>query len=213
MGGSGSGARSSRMMTTNEAFFSISIKSVQLMLDEGQKADGTIEWSGGVIPFSFSPSPAILYLGPFKRPTATLPLAPTPQPFGGLRWWFQCTRCWRYRRVLYQPQPEYPFRCRVCYGLRYGSQREDDGQRMHRKAAKYCFRAGLDWPDAWDAALQAFPPKPRRMHWKTYARLEEGWYQADRRRDDWFAEEFVRKFPTLIGEVGPWRAMEPGRRS
>lgn len=83
---------------------------------------------------------------------------------GGIRHWFLCPRCRSRRRVLYAA----PFaavsgwRCRVCWDLRYDSQR----QRKHRRweLRREQLEAELAHVDA-----DGVPAKPPRMHWRTYA--------------------------------------------
>jgi hypothetical protein len=44
----------------------------------------------------------------------------TPQRFGGVRWWFECPRCWKRCAKLYLPDSS-GFACRVCHDLTYRS--------------------------------------------------------------------------------------------
>jgi hypothetical protein len=76
-------------------------------------------------------------------------LAAVPQPFGGVRWWFDCPRCCRRCATLYLPRAESAFGCRRCYGLKYASQQTDCADRMHRRAAAVCRRLGLSREAAW----------------------------------------------------------------
>jgi hypothetical protein len=48
-------------------------------------------------------------------------LRPTPQRFGGLRWWFACPGCWRRCAKLYLPRQASVFLCRLCHDLSYVS--------------------------------------------------------------------------------------------
>jgi pyruvate-formate lyase-activating enzyme len=61
------------------------------------------------------------------------------------------------------------FRCRSCHNLRYSSQYEPAYQRAIDQADK--LRKRVDGHrGAFDG--DAFPPKPKGMHWATYWRLE-----------------------------------------
>jgi hypothetical protein len=109
--------------------------------------------------------------GPDGAPRDVLELVPflyTATKFDGLRAWFQRLACKRRCRVLYAGKR---FRCRRCYGLAYNSQREAYYQRAMRQAEKLRKRIRHKLGCTFDEA--AFPPKPRRMHWRTYWRLEE----------------------------------------
>lgn len=105
-----------------------------------------------------------------------IPLVSTRPNYGGLRWWFLCPggvalaasrRCWRRVRKLYlEPGHKY-FACRHCGDLSYASQREDYAHRAMSKAQAIRVRLGGS------AAMSPFfPPKPKRMRWKTYRRLQ-----------------------------------------
>jgi hypothetical protein len=77
-------------------------------------------------------------------------LTTTPLPWGGLKWWFRCPRCWPgsdslRRRKLYLPPGATHFGCRQCYDLTYESCQE-----AHRFDAMYRSMAaelGGDWRD------------------------------------------------------------------
>jgi hypothetical protein len=86
--------------------------------------------------------------------------------YGGERCWFLCPRCGTRVAVLYLGGVR--FRCRHCYGLRYGSQNESPSDRLLRKARKIRTRI--------NASRSLFEPvwqKPKGMHWKTFQRLRE----------------------------------------
>jgi len=108
----------------------------------------------------------------------------TPCNYGGVRHWFVCpgcieeleahgvsdylgeeARCGRRVAKLYLPPGGRLFLCRHCYGLAYLSQRISVDLRMARKSI--AIRTGLGQ----QAFGQAFPPKPKGMHQRTYERL------------------------------------------
>jgi hypothetical protein len=97
-----------------------------------------------------------------------VPFVYTPTRFGGRRCWLQCLACKRGCRVLYGGRH---FRCRRCYGLAYASQRESHFQRALDQADRIAKRLGSTWGCAFDGS--GVPPKPKRMRWDTYRRLEE----------------------------------------
>ncbi len=97
-----------------------------------------------------------------------IPIVTTRTRFGGIRHWFECPACGRRCRKVHGGSR---FRCRRCHGLRYQSQYEwaPIGIARRRWAVRECLdRGGREWSVALD---DGFPPKPRRMHWRTYERL------------------------------------------
>jgi hypothetical protein len=89
---------------------------------------------------------------------------------GGRRPWFTCPAhfsgkyCGRRVALLYLDGKL--FACRRCCGLAYASQQESLWGRGLGKAQKIRMQLGGS-PNP----LEAFPDRPKRMHWKTYDRL------------------------------------------
>lgn len=92
-------------------------------------------------------------------------LQTTPQPFGGVRWWFLCPRTGKRAVRLFLPRGGHQFWSRHAYGLGYASQRETAMDRASRRGSKLYAAMGGDghWRD--DPL-----PKPKWMRWKTYDR-------------------------------------------
>jgi hypothetical protein len=90
----------------------------------------------------------------------------TPQHFGGERLWFACPGCGRRCAVLYGGRR---FLCRRCVAMPYASQNEAVQSRLVRRAQAIRKRVGGS--EYANLSLD-FPPKPKRMHWKTYSRLQ-----------------------------------------
>ena len=93
-------------------------------------------------------------------------LITTPQPFGGLRWWFECPRTFRRSVRLFLPRGGHQFWSRHAYGLGYACQRESAMDRAWRRGSKlYSFMGGKkhDWRD--DPL-----PRPKGMRFRTYER-------------------------------------------
>lgn len=87
----------------------------------------------------------------------------TPCYFGGYRPWFICPGCWKRVTKLYAADGRI-FRCRLCHGLHYLSQRENrDGRRLTRAQA-ICRRLT-------GSPVGDFRIKPKGMHQTTWARL------------------------------------------
>lgn len=96
-----------------------------------------------------------------------IPLDSTPCHYGGERMWFCCPGCGRRRAVLFGVGGR--FRCRACHALAYSSTREDAFERTTRRCAR--IRKKLGETSGYGVPWDTFPPKPPRMHWRTYWRL------------------------------------------
>ena len=88
----------------------------------------------------------------------------TATRFAGRRPWFSCPSCGQACRILYGTQS---LRCRKCRNLKYQSQYEAPAFRLLDRASKIRRRLGPA-----GASGEPLPPKPRRMCWRTYRRLE-----------------------------------------
>jgi hypothetical protein len=107
-----------------------------------------------------------------------VPILRTACHLGGQRAWFRCTvhfggkHCGRRAAILYSAGDL--FACRRCYGLAYMSQRESRTSRSISRAQKIRTLLGSS-PNL----SGSFPPKPPRMHWRTYDRLRTRGEAAD----------------------------------
>lgn len=113
-----------------------------------------------------------------------IPLVETRQHFGGHRQWFLCLSCESRCVVLYGGTH---YRCRKCWRLAYQSQREPGYARVHSQAQKIRQRLGgslsLD---------EAFPDKPKGMHWRTYSRLRAKGEALEETADAMFVSMFAQ---------------------
>jgi hypothetical protein len=102
---------------------------------------------------------------------------------GGERQWFICPGpdCGRRVAILYVGRA---LRCRRCNGLTYQSQRDNDMTRLATKAQNIRWRLGGN-----ASLYSVFPPRPKGMHWSTYARLH--------------AEESEANYGSLVA-MGAW---------
>jgi hypothetical protein len=104
----------------------------------------------------------------------------SPCRFGGERPWFVCSvasngvYCGRRATKLYGAGRL--FACRYCYRLAYVSQQESAHQRGLGKSQKIRMRLGGS-PNM----LEAFPEKPKGLHWRTYDRLRRAHNVAEKR--------------------------------
>jgi hypothetical protein len=87
--------------------------------------------------------------------------------FHGRRQWLACPHCGRRVGVLYAAPY---FRCRRCHGLTYQSQRQPYSQRAADQADK--LKRRVAGPGV-TSNSDDFPPKPKRMRWRTYDALRE----------------------------------------
>jgi hypothetical protein len=85
--------------------------------------------------------------------------------YGGSRPWFLCPNARCRKRVAFLYSREGPYLCRDCLDLNYQSQHEDKPSRLLSKARKIHRRLG------WEGDMDACPPKPKGMWWRTYNRL------------------------------------------
>jgi hypothetical protein len=60
--------------------------------------------------------------GSGKSTTFQVSILGSPQPCGGLRFWYSCPGCSRRVGRLYSPSPDDPFKCRKCWHLGYRSE-------------------------------------------------------------------------------------------
>jgi hypothetical protein len=117
--------------------------------------------------------------------------------FGGNRPWLVCPgrgsgteRCGRSVIRLYKASAL--FACRTCHHLAYASQWQDADSRILARASRLRVRLG-GAPRIFDP----FPPKPERMRWTTYDRLQRSTREAD--------EAFQRKFRVMMEGLPRWR--------
>ena len=105
-------------------------------------------------------------------------IAWTPCRFGGARPYFVCPgvvngiACGRRVAKLYGAGIY--FLCRHCYRLAYASQREDRYDRALRRANNIRMRLGGE-----PGIAAAFPPRPKRMHRRTYERFQSAVFNAE----------------------------------
>lgn len=112
-------------------------------------------------------------LKPFQLSREVITLERTPCHYGGARIWGHCPGCERRVAVLYSLHAG--FLCVRCNGLAYDSTLEEPFFRLHRRGVRITERLGgqplgvLRWTMP--------PPKPKRMHWRTYVALCNEWKQ------------------------------------
>ena len=116
----------------------------------------------------------------WKSVEQRVPITWTACRLGGHRPWFVCPiysdgqYCGRRVALLYGTGEL--FACRHCYGLTYASQRKALYFRDLGKAQKIRMRLGGS-----PVMSEAFPDKPKGMHWQTYERLRRAHDVAESR--------------------------------
>src|SRR5262249_45826135 len=106
-----------------------------------------------------------------------VPFCYTASRFGGRRRWFMCLKCGRRCRRIFGGRR---FRCRQCYGLKYASRNMNATQRAMHRADRIASRLHDMWKGSMKARCE-FPPKPPRMRWATYQRLEQQYKRLQNR--------------------------------
>lgn len=127
--------------------------------------------------------------------TEFLPIVTTATQFGGRRQWFSCPGCGRRCRIVYRQER---FRCRRCLGAHHASKYQNTAAnicaRRWRLRSQLEGREGMALPLGLD---DGFPPKPPRMHWTTYRRLQSMDQRLERRWNGWVHSKLQRVNPRL----------------
>ena len=99
-------------------------------------------------------------------PEEALDVVYTACRYGGRRAWFLCTKlgCGKRSAILYDTPKG--FRCRHCCDLDYRSHRERQWDRMLRRSRHIRAKVG-----GGANLIEAFPARPKGMHWATYDKL------------------------------------------
>jgi hypothetical protein len=179
MGGFGSGGRNATGAATCESCLSIDLAWLRRrgMLQLGRHSPLTWslagEQTGSIMLIAQDDGVRLRYQTKDRHGSPVdvnelVPFAYTPTRFGGRRQWLRCLKCGRGCRKIYGGRY---FRCRLCYRLRYASQSEKADQRASDRARKIAKRLHDKWGGATEDEYD-FPPKPPRMRWATYNRLE-----------------------------------------
>jgi len=127
----------------------------------------------------------------------TVVLAWTPCNFGGERPWFLCSGLACRRRVAKLYLRDLYFLCRHCHDLTYASRQQRDAlETAARKIRSIRRKLGgslrVDEP---------FPPRPKRMHRRTYLRHFEEYERAQEEYNRVYCNR-VERLQTLVGIFG-----------
>ena len=119
-----------------------------------------------------------------------------PVHFGGRRPWWRCPSCSTRCVILYLPRVD-SLACRRCFRLAYRVQRQSEVDRLHRRMNKTRGRVWSERANEFEG-LSPVPPKPPRMHWRTFHRHAEK-LRADNHRNMVLFVERVKGFASRIG--------------
>jgi hypothetical protein len=131
------------------------------------------------------------------RRAAAIRLEATPLRYGP-RWWLCCPACGARRAALYLPTAHaVGWACRACARLAYATQRLDATDRAGRRMRRLRERLGIPAGHSSAAYPGGLPPKPPRMHFRTFARLRAELEAAEVRFAALFVALAVARFPYL----------------
>lgn len=125
------------------------------------------------------------HTGPAVSVDEIIPFVFTTQPFGGRKIWFACPSCRRRARTLFGGRY---FRCRRCHGLKFQSQYEPPYDRAIERANRIREKLGDTFFTAYEC--DELPPKPKRMRWTTYRKLEADYQVLQQRWQAGVCERF-----------------------
>jgi hypothetical protein len=116
----------------------------------------------------------------------------TPQPFGGVRWWFLCPLTGRRATKLVLPRGGHRFACRRAWSLGYRCQRSGKLDLISQRANKlHRALGGTGW---WRDGI---PPKPKWMRWPTYTQKARALRDLVGQFNATWAAGVMRRFPQL----------------
>ena len=119
-------------------------------------------------------------------------LLSTPQPFGGVRWWFRCPVTGRKATKLLLPRGGDRFASCGAWGLGYASQRAGQLEKISRRAGSV-YRS-IGGTGNWRSGV---PDKPRWMRWRTYSERALALRALVAQHNATWAAEVFRRFPHM----------------
>lgn len=121
--------------------------------------------------------------GPWESQDFSIRYLKSPCHFGGVRYWFECPVCHRQVCKLYLAGT---WCCRKCGNLAYPVENMDQLDRLQHKSEKLEKTLG-----------RQYQIKPKGMHWKTYGRLLNEYFETRERIDKGFRERLEKTFGNL----------------
>lgn len=129
-------------------------------------------------------TPLIRQNGVTELPTSgqTIEVASTPCNYGGYRYWLVCPQCGKRYGVLYFKNDRWA--CRKCQKLVYSCQLQELPYQTYTKYFYNAVRIARKLDSKFNPCLinfvqgyrHMFPDKPSRMHWHTYERLTDRYF-------------------------------------
>lgn len=123
-------------------------------------------------------------------------LLATPQPFGGVRWWFRCPVTGGKATKLILPRGGARLASREAWNLGYQTQRAGRLELVSRRAARVYRAIGGtgNWRDG-------PPDKPRWMRWETYSKGVLALRALKAEHGAIWVSEVCRAFPSIKARV------------
>lgn len=188
MGGYGSGQRYGRPTADESRRIDLGWMIRKRLAVPGEYRSGTLSWTrgdnpAGTIGFTCDlrdPDSAALVLhytitdnasGEARDFKHRIALSTTQPHYGGKRWWMHCPVNGRRVGKLYMPPGAETFASRTAWRLGYQSQRATPRDAAFERLFRLQKKLGC--PEGWEMPIR----RPKGMHHRTYARLEnEYWY-------------------------------------
>lgn len=190
MGGYGSGRQGGRLLAEEALRIDIAWMLRKGLAVEGAQKRGSLRWTCGG-----QPSGDVSYRCDMRdlenaelelRFTVTtratdsaksyiqrIRLTHTRPHLGGRRWWMHCPRNGSRVRMLFAPAGGEMFASRKAWGIAYRSQRQTKRDNLFERLFRLQRRLGCE--EGWEMPIR----RPKGMHYRTYARLEEQYWQLD----------------------------------
>lgn len=111
--------------------------------------------------------------GESQKHTQRIRLSYTVPKFGGKRWWMHCPVNGERVGKLYVPPGGDIFASRKAWGIGYRSQRIPDMEKPFEALFRLQRRLGCE--EGWEMPIR----RPKGMHHRTYAKLEDRYWQLD----------------------------------
>lgn len=190
MGGYGSGRQGGKPLAEEALRIDIAWMLREGLAEEGTLKSGSLRWTCGGQPsgdVSYScdmrdleSSVLELRFTVTRRATGSaqsyvqrIRLSYTRPHLGGRRWWMHCPHDGRRVRKLFMPAGGDVFANRKAWGIAYRTQRQTKRDNLFERLFRLQRRLGCE--EGWEMPIR----RPKGMHHRTYARLEEEYWQLD----------------------------------
>lgn len=190
MGGFGSGRQDGKPIAEEALRIDLAWMMRRGLATPGKNIAGTLRWTCGGQPSGninytcdmTDPDRGLLELrfthtnhrtGQAKDHVQHAVLSSTRPHFGGRRWWMHCPITGDRVGKLYLPAGGDIFASRKAWGIGYRTQRQTERDNLFERLFRLQRRLGC--PEGWEMPIR----RPKGMHHRTYARLEDEYWQLD----------------------------------